>query len=623
MLEKLSYNFVGEVVNIHQIQPQQLKKQSIDTLAMVTIRLLVLPEHTRLGRQSHHGPLDLFESDDLETNKSSQEEIQNSIEHTQQKFLCVPIEELVIVERKICRKFLGSDMSQENIEGRKEMTIKHSYSFLNDQYSPFENKNHDSKSLGDKFESIIAGSQICHRCRHFSAVTKRLTGIPHLLCQTCFDVLKVSIPARWDVHQKGKSKRYRCDCCFCVDRNNSGLLLDLADEVSESESKAGSTLHEIGGYSAHSDSGFIATRFILKGMDPIDFSVSPSSLASYISSSSSKPVTKIKTRFSKATKKPNIKKSSRGINNTAGSKKEDSKSRSGQRDTTYLSSRENGKFSRLMSKNEAFRSTSARLLPYDVSNRKFDVSISELYQWKLFRSPVSAFPEKPRNIRQQGKDKNEGASSDDKSAQKKLQGRAARAKQRRLLRGISSLGVNVDTLAGREANIRFDRSNIHGWGVFTDIDIKQGDMIIEYRGELIGNAMAEKREKEYEAAKIGSDYMFRIDEYIVCDATKQGNKARFINTSCSPNCYPKIIYLDGMKRIVIYAKRDIRSGEELSYDYKFDLEPDPAKRIPCICGAPNCRGFLNWDKNLVDLPSNVPSDISAVQNKSTENIKTD
>ena len=78
-----------------------------------------------------------------------------------------------------------------------------------------------------------------------------------------------------------------------------------------------------------------------------------------------------------------------------------------------------------------------------------------------------------------------------------------------------------------------------------------------------------------------------------------------------------------MKRIVIYAKRDIRSGEELSYDYKFDLEPDPAKRIPCICGAPNCRGFLNWDKNLVDLPSKVPSDISAVQNKSTENIKTD
>jgi len=69
--------------------------------------------------------------------------------------------------------------------------------------------------------------------------------------------------------------------------------------------------------------------------------------------------------------------------------------------------------------------------------------------------------------------------------------------------------------------------------------------------------------------------------------------------SCGPNCYPKIIILDGAKRVVVYAKRDIKAGEELCYDYKFDLEYDPQKRIPCICRAPECRGFMNWDQRYV------------------------
>lgn len=72
--------------------------------------------------------------------------------------------------------------------------------------------------------------------------------------------------------------------------------------------------------------------------------------------------------------------------------------------------------------------------------------------------------------------------------------------------------------------------------------------------------------------------------------------ARFINASCDPNCYTKIISIDGTKRIVIYAKRDIKAGDELCYDYKFAFEPDPTQRIPCHCGANECRGFLNWDK---------------------------
>lgn len=91
--------------------------------------------------------------------------------------------------------------------------------------------------------------------------------------------------------------------------------------------------------------------------------------------------------------------------------------------------------------------------------------------------------------------------------------------------------------------------------------------------------VADKREKEYERAKIGSDYMFRIDSETVCDATHHGNVARFINASCTPNCFTQIITVNGSKRIAIYAKRDIYPGEELSYDYKFQPEFDESKRI--------------------------------------------
>ncbi len=188
--------------------------------------------------------------------------------------------------------------------------------------------------------------------------------------------------------------------------------------------------------------------------------------------------------------------------------------------------------------------------------------------------------------------------------EKSTSSRAARANQRRMLKDIASFGQQrriVDSLSGREQSLRFGKSLIHGWGVFTDVQICSGDMIIEYRGILIGNAVADRREKEYEKAKIGSDYMFRIDSDIVCDATHNGNLARFINASCTPNCHTQIITVNGAKRIVIYAKRDINPGEELSYDYKFDAEFDETKRIPCNCRTPDCRGFLNWNKRYVAL----------------------
>ena len=84
--------------------------------------------------------------------------------------------------------------------------------------------------------------------------------------------------------------------------------------------------------------------------------------------------------------------------------------------------------------------------------------------------------------------------------------------------------------------------------------------------------------------------MFRIDDFDVVDATMHGNAARFINHSCEPNCHSRVINVDGHKHIVILALRKIYRGEELTYDYKFPIEDE---KIPCLCGAENCRGTLN------------------------------
>ncbi|XP_066565242.1 histone-lysine N-methyltransferase 2A isoform X2 [Amia ocellicauda] len=135
------------------------------------------------------------------------------------------------------------------------------------------------------------------------------------------------------------------------------------------------------------------------------------------------------------------------------------------------------------------------------------------------------------------------------------------------------------------------RSAIHGRGLFCKRNIDAGEMVIEYSGNVIRSVLTDKREKYYDGKGIGC-YMFRIDDYEVVDATMHGNAARFINHSCEPNCYSRVINIDGQKHIVIFAMRKIYRGEELTYDYKFPIE-DASNKLPCNCGAKKCRKFLN------------------------------
>ncbi|KAM4576993.1 histone-lysine N-methyltransferase SETD1B-A-like isoform 1-T1 [Odontesthes bonariensis] len=167
-----------------------------------------------------------------------------------------------------------------------------------------------------------------------------------------------------------------------------------------------------------------------------------------------------------------------------------------------------------------------------------------------------------------------------------------RSEQRRLLSSFScdSDLVKFNHLKFRKKRIRFSHSHIHEWGLFAMEPIAADEMVIEYVGQIIRQVIADMREQRYEEEGIGSSYLFRIDQDTIIDATKCGNLARFINHSCNPNCYAKIITVESQKKIVIYSRQPIGVNEEITYDYKFPIEEI---KIPCLCGADSCRGSLN------------------------------
>jgi len=149
--------------------------------------------------------------------------------------------------------------------------------------------------------------------------------------------------------------------------------------------------------------------------------------------------------------------------------------------------------------------------------------------------------------------------------------------------------LRVNSLSFRTKKLKFEKSTIHAWGVFAMENIERNEQVVEYIGEYISPEIADERQQVYQENGI-DDYMFRANDDVIIDATMKGNKARFVNHSCDPNCYTRPLLVDDTPRVVIYAKRQIMAGEELTYDYKFPLEEI---KIPCHCGAKSCRGFLN------------------------------
>ena len=144
--------------------------------------------------------------------------------------------------------------------------------------------------------------------------------------------------------------------------------------------------------------------------------------------------------------------------------------------------------------------------------------------------------------------------------------------------------------ATENVRLKVLKSKIQGRGLFVMEDAQDGEFLIEYVGEVISHILADEREKRYQARGIGC-YMFSLNDDYIIDATEKGNRSRFINHSCEPNCETRIEVIDGMPRIVIYAKHAIKQGEELTYDYHFEF--DDNEKLECFCRTPSCRGYMN------------------------------
>lgn len=143
------------------------------------------------------------------------------------------------------------------------------------------------------------------------------------------------------------------------------------------------------------------------------------------------------------------------------------------------------------------------------------------------------------------------------------------------------------------------RSPIHGTGVFAARPIRKGQRIMEYIGEKITKEESERRglEQMAKAEREGcaAVYIFTLDDEWDLDGNLPENDARLINHSCLPNC--EVWDYDG--RLFIEAKRSIKAGEELCFNYGFDVET--WEDHPCRCGAPNCVGYIVAEEQWPEL----------------------
>ena len=141
--------------------------------------------------------------------------------------------------------------------------------------------------------------------------------------------------------------------------------------------------------------------------------------------------------------------------------------------------------------------------------------------------------------------------------------------------------------------IEVRNSEVHGRGVFATRNIKKGERIIEYLGDRVSHAEADRR-YESKDENDSHTFLFIVDSKTVIDAGVDGNDARFFNQSCDPNCESTV----EKRRVFIDALRDIEPGEELTYDYQIYLEEGDPENIEevfaCRCGSPKCRGTMLW-----------------------------
>lgn len=160
--------------------------------------------------------------------------------------------------------------------------------------------------------------------------------------------------------------------------------------------------------------------------------------------------------------------------------------------------------------------------------------------------------------------------------------------------------LDLDSIQDRSKSewVEVRDSGIHGSGVFAAKNIPEDTRVMEYLGEHIDKMESEKRawaqlHKSQETGEAGV-YIFTLDDEWDIDGNFDWNIARLINHSCDPNCETWI----EEDQIFVYALRDIKQGDELTFNYGFGA--DTYEDHPCLCGTERCVGHIvsedEWDK---------------------------
>ncbi|KAL5168558.1 Histone-lysine N-methyltransferase EZA1 [Glycine soja] len=139
---------------------------------------------------------------------------------------------------------------------------------------------------------------------------------------------------------------------------------------------------------------------------------------------------------------------------------------------------------------------------------------------------------------------------------------------------------NMNLLLGQKERILLAKSDVIGWGAFAKNPISKNVCLGEYTGELIPPKEAEKRGKLYD--RINTSFLFNLNDQAswVIDAFRMGDKLKFANHSSKPNCYAKVMLVGGDHRVGIFARENIKAGDEIFYDYGYDLDSAPLWALP-------------------------------------------
>jgi hypothetical protein len=140
--------------------------------------------------------------------------------------------------------------------------------------------------------------------------------------------------------------------------------------------------------------------------------------------------------------------------------------------------------------------------------------------------------------------------------------------------------------------IQIAPSPIDGLGGFARGPLARGTRVVEYLGEKIGKAESARR------CESQNSFIFHLDDQFDLDGNVNWNPARFLNHSCAPN--GEAVCEEG--RIWIVALRDISPGEEITFNYSYDLEN--YREHPCHCGAPGCLGYIVAEEFFPHLRAN-------------------